>query len=260
MSEFPTFTVEGVTLPRVICGTNALFGWSHVSAGRDAWLRRFYTPERVAHVFAVCMELGATAVMGPLYPPLVEALEETERLTGQRPLWLSTTHAAPGPDSTPDQVRQIREVGASICSIHGAWVDRWVLEEDWEALERCIAQIREVGLIPAAVCHYSDRLARLVEAGLDLSLLGTPVNKSGWRMHPDRESALEVVRWIEQPLLAIKPLACGRFEEYKVREWLEWVVEQEGVDAVAIGVMSEEEARESIPILTKLLGQKFGQG
>ncbi len=127
-------------------------------------------------------------------------------------------------------------------------------------MERCIAQIREVGLIPAAVCHYSDRLARLVEAGLDLSLLGTPVNKSGWRMHPDRESALEVVRWIEQPLLAIKPLACGRFEEYKVREWLEWVVEQEGVDAVAIGVMSEEEARESIPILTKLLSQKFGQG
>ena len=75
MSEFPTFTIEGVTLPRVICGTNALFGWSHVSAGRDAWIRRYYTPERVACVFAACMELGATAVMGPLYPPLVEALE-----------------------------------------------------------------------------------------------------------------------------------------------------------------------------------------
>lgn len=257
MSEFPTFTLEGVTLPRVICGTNALFGWSHVSSGRDAWLRRYYTPRRAARVLAVCMELGATAAMGPLYPPLVEALEETEKLTGQRPLWLSTTHAPSGPDSTPEQARQIREAGAPICSIHGAWVDQWVLEEDWEALERCISHIRKAGLIPAAVCHYSDRLARLVEAGLDLSLLGTPVNKGGWWMHPDQESALEVVRQIEQPLLAIKPLACGRFEEYQVQEWLEWVAEREGVEAVAIGVMNKEEAQESIPILCDLLSQKF---
>jgi len=258
VADFPTFTVEDVELPRVICGTNALFGWSHVSAGRDAWLRRYYTPERAARVFATCMELGATAVMGPLYPPLVKALEETERLTGQRPLWLSTTHAPPGPDSTPEQAQQIRETGAPICSIHGAWADRWVLEEDWGALERCIAQIREAGLIPAAVCHYSDRLAKLTEAGLDLPLLGTPVNKTGWCMHPDRESALEVVRRIGRPLLAIKPLACGRFEEHRVREWLEWAVGQEGVEAVAIGVMSEEEAQESIPILCELLGRKFG--
>jgi len=258
MSEFPTLTIESVTLSRVICGTNSLFGWSHVSAGRDAWLRRYYTPERAARVFAACMELGATAVMGPLYPPLVKALEETEKLIGERPLWLSTTHAPPGPDTTPDQARQIREAGAPICSIHGAWVDQWVLEEDWQALERCIGQIRKAGLIPAAVCHYSDRLAKLAEGGLDLPLLGTPVNKSGWWMHPDRESALEVVRRIERPLLAIKTLACGRFEEHGVREWLEWAVEQEGVDAVAIGVMSEEEAQESIPILQDLFSEKFG--
>jgi len=257
MAQFPTFTIDGVTLPRVICGTNALFGWSHVSAGRNAWIRRYYTPERVARVFAACMELGATAVMGPLYSPLVEALEETERLTGKRPLWLSTTHAPPGPDSTPDQARQIQEAGALICSIHGAWVDRWVVEEDWQALQRCISQIREAGLIPAAVCHYGDRLAKLVESHLDLPLLGTPVNKTGWWMQPDRESALEVVGGIGQPLLAIKPLACGRFEEQRVQEWLEWVVEREGVDAVAIGVMSEEEAQESVPILCDLLSRKF---
>jgi hypothetical protein len=257
MSEFPTFTIEGVTVPRVICGTNALCGWSHVSAGRDAWIRRYYTPKRVARVFAACMELGATAVMGPLYPPLVEALDETEKLAGQRPLWLSTTHAPPGPDSTPDQARQIHEAGAPICSIHGAWVDRWVLEEDWEALERCISQIREAGLIPAAVCHYSDRLAKLAESGVDLALLGTPVNQTGWWMYPDRESAVEVVRHVGQPLLAIKPLACGRFEEGQLREWLEWLVDREGVDAVAIGPMNEEEAQESIPILCDLLSQRF---
>lgn len=256
MSEFPTLTIEGITLPRVICGTNALLGWSHVSSGRDAWIRRHYTPDRVARVFAACMELGATAVMGPLYPPLMRALEETEKLTGQRPLWLSTTHAPLGPDSVPDQVRQIREAGAPICSIHGAWIDRWMMEDEWEALDHCIAEIREAHLVPAAVCHHGDLLAKLAESSVDLPLLGTPVNKTGWSMRPDQETALNVVRGVDQPLLAIKPLACGRFDEGLMDEWLRWVVNQEGVDAVAIGPMSEEEAQESIPILADLLNQK----
>jgi hypothetical protein len=38
---------------------------------------------------------------------------------------------------------------------------------------------------------------------------------------------------------------------------LESVVDRKGVDAVAIGPMSEEEAHESIPILRDLMSQKY---
>ncbi|MHB1319122.1 MAG: hypothetical protein ACYCYF_10935, partial [Anaerolineae bacterium] len=97
MESFPSLTIEGVTISRVICGTNALLGWSHVSAGRDAWIRSYYTPERIAEVWARCQDLGVNAVMGPLFPRLIEALEATERLTGVRPIWVATTNATQGP-------------------------------------------------------------------------------------------------------------------------------------------------------------------
>ena len=58
MSTFPSLTVEGVTVPRMIVGTNALLGYSHVSSGRDAWIREYFTPRRIARVFARCAELG----------------------------------------------------------------------------------------------------------------------------------------------------------------------------------------------------------
>ena len=61
----------GLDCPRIIVGTNSLLGWSHTSSGRDEWIRRTYTAERVAEVLIHCASLGATAVVGPLLPRLV---------------------------------------------------------------------------------------------------------------------------------------------------------------------------------------------
>jgi len=274
MAGMPSLTIEAVRIPRIICGTNALLGWSHVSAGRDAWIKRYYTPERIASVFAKCIELGVTAVMGPLFPRLLDALDETEKLTGVRMTWVSTTNAGMAPEgmeeqlreayaagridealaiareSTGEQVQKLKATGASICFFHGAWVDRWpAADGHLEAFNRFTKMIRDAGLIPGAVSHISDRLDMVDKGDYDVALLATPVNKAGWAMRPDREAAVGVVNTVTRPLVAIKPLACGRFEEGHLQEWLNWVVDLKGVEAVAIGVMSEEEAEESIPIL-----------
>ncbi|KKK56908.1 hypothetical protein LCGC14_3059800, partial [marine sediment metagenome] len=36
MNEFPRTQVEGVSLSRMIIGTNWFLGWSHTSAAKDA--------------------------------------------------------------------------------------------------------------------------------------------------------------------------------------------------------------------------------
>ena len=282
MSDFPSWTIEGVTIPRVICGTNALLGWSHVSAGRDAWIKRFYTPERLAPVFAKCIELGVTAVMGPLFPRLMDALDETEKLTGVRMTWVSTTDAgtvkegmedqlkeawaagrmdevmAMAKESTGEQAQKLKAAGAPICFFHGAWTDRWpVTDGRLDDFDRFTGMIRDAGVIPAAVTHISERLKLVDDGDYDLAALATPVNKTGWTMTPDRETAVEVVNKVSRPLLAIKSLACGRFEEGHLDEWLNWVVDVEGVQAVAIGIMCEEEAEQSIPILRDRFAAKF---
>lgn len=283
MSDFPQFVVEGVTLPRVICGTNALLGWSHVSPGRDAWIREYFTPERIARVFAKCIELGVTAVMGPLFPRLIEALNETEKLTGVRMTWVSTTNAGMAPkgreeeaqkaraagnfdealaiarESTAEQVAMLKAAGAPICLFHGGWVDRWPMRDGHlEDFSRFTQAIRDAGLIPGAMTHDSQRLSDLVHGNYDLALYGTPVNKGGWNMRPSRDEALKVIASAGKPVLAIKTLACGRFDEHHLAEWLNWAVDVEGVEAVVIGVMVEQEAQESIPILRERFTAKFG--
>ncbi len=283
MSGFPQFRVEGVTLPRVICGTNALLGWSHVSPGRDAWIREYFTPDRIARVLAKCIDLGVTAVMGPLFPRLIDALDETEKLTGVRMTWVSTTNAGMAPkgkeeeiqkaraagnteevlaiarESTAEQAAMLKAAGAPICLFHGGWIDRWPVDNGrLRDFSRFTQAIREAGLIPGAMTHDSQRLSELVSGGYDLSLFGTPVNKGGWNMRPSRDEALGVIAKVGKPVLAIKTLACGRFDEHHIADWLNWAVDVEGIEAVVIGVMVEQEAEESIPILRDRFAAKFG--
>jgi len=276
MESFPSLTIEGVTIPRVICGTNALLGWSHVSAGRDAWIRAYYTPARIAEVWARCQELGVNAVMGPLFPRLIEALEATERLTGVRPMWVATTNATQGPKGHEDEWQAARAAGrrhearalvraslaeqaaelkaaqASLCLLHGDTTDTWPeVDGRLAGLDEALATIRAAGLVPGAMTHDSARLNLLVAGGNDLPIIGTPVNRAGWMMSPDRETALAAVANAERPILAIKTLACGRLDEGKLAEWLQWAVAVPGVAAIALGVGSAEEAAESVPILRK---------
>ena len=42
MKEFPRTTVGGVSLSRMLIGTNWLLGWSHTSVSADEMIRRRY--------------------------------------------------------------------------------------------------------------------------------------------------------------------------------------------------------------------------
>ncbi len=284
MAEFPSLTIEGVTIPRVICGTNALLGWSHVSPGRDAWIREHFTAQRIARVFARCMELGVTAVMGPLFPRLIEALEETDKLTGARMTWISTTNMGMAPqgredemnraraagkidevaaisrESIAEQAAALKSAGAAFCLFHGFWADRWAMVDGRLAdFAHYTQTIRAAGMIPGSACHLSPRLDEIAHGGYDLALLATPVNKGGWHMRPSQETALDVIARANKPVLAIKTLACGRCdEELGIPAWLNWAADVPGVEAIALGLMVEQEAEQSIPILRERFAAKFG--
>ncbi len=126
--SFPSATIAGVPLPRLIIGTNSFLGFSHTSLGRDRWIRRFYTPERIADVFIRCLELGLTAVFGPCYAPLLSALDTVEKRTGVRLTFIGTTFGDPA--IIRDQIKQLKEAGAKFCLLHGGWADSFPLRTD----------------------------------------------------------------------------------------------------------------------------------
>ncbi len=248
---FPSVSVAGVTLPRIIIGTNSLLGWSHTSLGRDRWIRQFYTPERIADVFVKCLEFGLTAVFGPCYQPLLQALDITEKRTGIRLTFIGTTLG--DPTAIREQIKQLKDAGAKFCLLHGGWADSFPIENGRiKDFDRYFALIRETGMIPGTSCHRADRLQMIIKGNYDCEVVAVPVNKIGFYMHPSREAILEVLKECPKPVIAIKPLASGRFDENRIEDWLLWTFSVKGVVAAAVGFMNAEEAEEDAAIARRI--------
>jgi hypothetical protein len=257
MPSLPTTTIAGISLPKILIGTNSLLGWSHTSSGRDEWIRKTYTAERVAEVLVHCASQGATAVLGPLLPRLTDAIA-IARGTDPRITWVSTTIGT-SKETFREQIAEIKDIGSPICFLHGGWTDRWpVVDGRLDGLERYIDEIREAGMIPGTAVHNGERLAMVTRLGYDFDAYLVPVNQAGFAMRPDRATMLAAVAGAGKPVIAIKPLACGRFDENKPGDWMRWTLDQAGVVATAVGVMSEEEASEDLAAAREILAALVG--
>ena len=257
-STFPTFQVEGVHIPKALIGINSLLGYSHTSRGRDAWIRRYYdTPVKIGRLFAFCIERGMKGVLGPIQRILVDAIKAAEDISGEGMIFVSTTI---GPkDETAQQLKMAQEVNTPICCLHGGWLDGWPIEGGrFKDLEDYPKMIRDAGMIPGTACHDGERMRLAQKLGYDLQLFVIPVNRMGFKMNPSKEAVLEAVAQSTKPVIAIKPLASGRFDENRIEEWLGWTYSQKGVCGTVIGFMSEEEAEEDIEILRRILIGEMG--
>jgi len=252
MSVFPTIDIEGVKVPKILIGINSLLGWSHTSVGRDKWIRRYFTARRVAKVFERCIELGVYGVLGPVWPRLIKAIKIAEKETGQQMTFISTTMGYP--KDTEKELKMLNSLYSPVCCMHGTWTDSWPVENGRLVdFEKYLRMIREAGMVPGVACHNGDRLSMVDEGGYDVSVFVTPVNKLGFYMFPTQNSILDAVSRTRKPVIAIKPLSGGRFEERRIPEWLKWVLGQKGVSVVCIGFMSEDEAEEDIAYVKDLL-------
>ena len=84
MNEFPRTVVGGVSVSRMIIGTNWFLGWSHTSAAKDQFIKTYHNRQSIADVMEVFFKHGIDTIMAPLHPLLREALDETEQRTGRK--------------------------------------------------------------------------------------------------------------------------------------------------------------------------------
>ena len=206
----------------------------------------------MAEVFAKCMELGMNAVLGPIYPKLNDAIKMAEDIQGSRLTFVCTCSG--DEDTVLEELSTLSDLYAPICLVHGGPTDNWPVKDGrLENFEHHLSLIRDAGIIPGAVCHNGERLKLLNKGEYGAAVFAIPVNKIGFYMNPSKESVLSAVNQCSKPVIAIKPLASGRFDEGRIKDWLKWTFGVKGVSAIAIGFMSAEEAREDIAILKEIL-------
>ena len=87
MEQFPRTTVGGVSLPRMLIGTNWLLGWSHTGAAADEAIRqKFARPEDFYPVIETFLASGIDAIMAPLSttPIAEQAVDYAEQKAGKK--------------------------------------------------------------------------------------------------------------------------------------------------------------------------------
>jgi len=98
--------------------------------------------------------------------------------------------------------------------------------------------------------HAGTTIPKLENSKIKFDGYVTPINRIGAMMFPTRGTALEAIKTIKRPIIAIKPLAGGRI---KPREALEHIYKEIGISFCMIGVGSKSEAEEDFSTALQIL-------
>ena len=128
MTDFPRTTVGGISVSRLIAGTNWFLGFSHTSAAKDRFITSYQSRERIVEILKVFMEYGVDTVMAPPAPILSEAVQDLQQQTGRAVKLILTPHfnILPGgpKENEPERViAACQEQGATFCFPHQVVTD-----------------------------------------------------------------------------------------------------------------------------------------
>ncbi len=262
MTEFPRTMVGGVSLPRLIVGTNWFLGYSHTSHAKDSFIKELQSRERIAEVLAVFLTHGVDALMAPLSPHLEEAIRAAEERTGRRMIRILTPsfNVTPGgaPDNEPQAVfDRTKELGATFClphqSVTDALVDRMhgVIRD----IDAYTEMIRERGMIPGLSTHMPETVTFADRTGADVETYIQIYNAAGFLMQVEADWVMRIIRDAKKPVMTIKPLAAGSLLPVVGLAFVWNTIRDQ--DMVTIGTTTPDEAREVIDISLDLLDRRI---
>ena len=265
MEQFPRTSVGGMSLPRMLIGTNWLLGWSHTGAAADAAIReKFAKPEDFYPVIATFLSAGVDAVMAPISttPIAAEAIDYAEQKAGRKIIRIDTP--AMNVDDSPEArreaertVKHSREIGADFCLIHHTSVEQLV-NKNLQAIPRLpdyLAMIRSEGILPGLSVHMPEVLQYTDRNGYDVETYIQIFNCMGFLMQVEVENVARIIHAAKHPVMTIKPMAAGRCTPY-VGLTFSWNAIRD-CDMVTVGTNSAREAEEDIEISMAALEHRF---
>lgn len=262
MSDFPRTLVGGVSLPRLLVGTNWFLGYSHTSRAQDQFIRSYQTRQRMADILTVFAEAGVDAIMGPhMTGALHEAIGDAEQRTGRSFVRIITPHfnLRPGgpPELEPDRVlARCKAEGATFCMPHQGITDALVDRRDKviRDLATYTSQIRQHDMVPGLSTHMPEAVVYADAQGADVETYIQIYNAAGFLMQVEADWVMRIIDKAHKPVMTIKPLAAGRLLPVVGLAFV-WNTIR-GEDMVTIGTTTPDEAREIVAISLELLARR----
>lgn len=262
MDLFPRTVVGGVSLSRLIVGTNWFLGYSHTSLAKDNFIKSYHSRKSIAEVLSVFMAAGIDSIMGPPSPLLLEAIREAEDKAGRKAILIVTPsfNIVPGgdPASAPERVfDRCRADGATFCMPHQCITD--ALLDRMHGVIRDMgtytAMIRERGMVPGLSTHMPETVPLADATNLDVETYIQIYNAAGFLMQVEADWVMRIIRDARKPVMTIKPLAAGRLLP-PVGLAFAWSTIRDQ-DMVTVGTTTAEEAREVIDLSLSFLAHRL---
>jgi hypothetical protein len=260
--------VGGVSLSRLIIGSNWFLGYSHTSKAKDGFIKSYQTRAHIVEIFKTFLSYGVDTVMGPPNPLLIEAIDEAEQQTGRRMIRVLTPgfniwSTAPGASSilaekSAEEALDIcKKMGATFCLPHQMVTDalldkRAKTIRDLDVYTRLI---RERGMIPGLSTHapeavrYADAMDADVETYIQL------YNAIGFLMQIEVDWVMRIIRDAKKPVMTIKPLAAGRLLPPVGLAFVWSTIRDQ--DMVTIGTTTPDEAKEAVELSLDFLSRRL---
>ena len=265
--QFPRTQVEGVSLSRMLMGTNWLLGWSHTSPSADEMIKRRYdSAQAFVPVLEAYLRHGVDSIMAPfgLSPELTRAVKDTEQRLGKEIVMVETV--TPNVDDTPKARREAQAMmkeaagrGAKICLIHHFAAEQLVNKNlrKMPRLDDYTQMIREAGMVPGLSAHMPELVTYSDENGCDVQTYIQIFNCMGFLMQMEIETVASIIHNAKKPVMTIKSMAAGRCSPY-VGLTFSWNCIRPQ-DMVTVGAFSPEEAEEDIEISLAAIEHRFPQ-
>lgn len=266
MPGFPRTKVGGVSLSRMIIGTNWFLGFSHQTEAKDTWIESYMDRTRIADILEVFLNAGVDTIMGLAQRPLLqEAIAEARDRTGKRMIIVSTPAFKTGP-TTPSRGFKKSEVekvldaevkaGSTFCMPHSMTTDALLdkCTRTIRHMDTLCRMIRERGLIPGLSCHAPEAIIYADETDLDVETYIAMYNSMGFLMHVEVDWVASVIRNSHHPVMTIKPFAAGQLRPFQALPFV-WGTLRDR-DMVTVGTMTPDEAKEVIDLSLAFLEKR----
>jgi len=267
MNAFPRTEVGGVSVSRMVIGTNWFLGFSHTSMAKDEYIRDHVSDrKKIADILEVYFKAGVDTIVGSItFSPLHEAIQEAQDRTGVQGIVMSTPYFSVTPETpvigfTGKDVDEVLDedarMGARFCmphqSVTDAMVDRCTSEI--RKMDGLCAKIRERGMIPGLSTHMPEAIVYADDSGLDVETYISIYNSMGFLMQVEVDWIAQIIRNAKKPVLTIKPMAAGQIRPFQALNFVWNTIRDQ--DMVAVGTMMPREAEELIEMSRGILERR----
>lgn len=253
---FPRTEVGGISLSRMIIGTNWLAGYSHRSSSADNMIKeRHATPETIVPMLGAFLEHGVDTIMAPfgMTPAIVDAVKIAEQKFSRDMIMVDTPVINVDDNDAARReaeatIKECAKRGAKVCLIHHYSAEQLVNKNRRiiDRIDDYTKMIRDAGMVPGLSAHMPELVLFSDENGYDVETYIQIYNCMGFLMQVEVEAVASIIRGAKHPVMTIKPMAAGRTTPF-VGLNFSWATIRD-CDMVTLGCFTEAEAREDIEI------------